>query len=38
MKHQGDLKWTDSTIWNNSGSDPAELYNKEGTLISRWED
>jgi competence protein ComEC len=33
----GDLQWTKANVWNNSESDPAELYN--GTvLIDRWDD
>jgi hypothetical protein len=26
-----------TTIWNNSSSDPAELYNDNGVLIDRFE-
>jgi len=33
----GDLHWSKSNIWNNSESDPAELYNG-ATLIDRWDD
>lgn len=34
----GDLVWTTANIWNNSKSDPAELYNAEGKLQSTWDD
>jgi competence protein ComEC len=33
----GDLQWTKANVWNNSESDPAELYNGT-TLIDRWDD
>jgi len=33
----GDLHWSKSNIWNNSESDPAELYNG-AMLIDRWDD
>jgi beta-lactamase superfamily II metal-dependent hydrolase len=29
----GDLFWTSANIWNNSESDPAELYDSQGILI-----
>ncbi len=31
----GDLKWTNSNMWNNDG-DPAELYNSAGKMISSY--
>lgn len=34
----GDLFWTKANMWNNSKSDPAEFYNAEGILQSRWDD
>lgn len=34
----GDLIWTTANMWNNSKHDPAELYNSEGELQSRWDD
>lgn len=34
----GDLVWTTANMWNNTKSDPAELYNAEGILQSRWDD
>lgn len=34
----GDLQWSAGNIWNNSSSDPAELYNASGVLIHRWDD
>lgn len=34
----GDIKWTTANIWNNSKSDPAELYNESGILVYRWND
>lgn len=30
---EGDLKWTNSNIWNNNG-DPGELYDNKGNLVS----
>ena len=30
----GDLKWTTSNMWNNSSSDPAQLYDSTGNLVS----
>lgn len=30
----GNLKWTTSNIWNNSSSDPAQLYDSTGNLVS----
>ena len=33
----GDLIWTSSSyIWNNSSSDPAQLYDSQGTLVSTY--
>ncbi len=37
-KATGDVKLTTSNIWNNSKSDPGELYNEVNELISRWDD
>lgn len=34
----GDLKWGKANVWNNSKPDPAELYDNQGNLISRFED
>ena len=34
----GDLVWTTANMWSNTKSDPAELYNAEGFLQSRWDD
>lgn len=34
----GDIQWSASNIWNNSKSDPAELYNGSGVLVDRWDD
>ncbi|MDQ0896303.1 MULTISPECIES: stalk domain-containing protein [unclassified Paenibacillus] len=31
------LLWTKSNIWNNTSSDPAELYDNEDTLVSSFE-
>lgn len=33
-KASGDLKWTSSYIWNNDSSDPAQLYDAQGNLVS----
>ena len=33
----GDLKWGKGNIWNNSKSDPAELYNSNGQLVDRFD-
>jgi len=33
-KATGDLKWTTSNIWNNDSSDPAQLYDSAGNLVS----
>lgn len=33
-KANGDLKWTSSYIWNNDSSDPAQLYDASGNLVS----
>jgi len=35
---KGDLHWTAKNVWNNSKSDPAELYDNMGNLIYRWND
>ena len=35
-KATGDLEWTTSNIWNNTGSDPAQLYNAAGNLVSSY--
>ena len=32
----GDLIWTGSYIWNNSSSDPAQLYDSQGSLVSTY--
>jgi hypothetical protein len=32
----GDLIWTGSYIWNNSSSDPAQLYDLQGSLVSTY--
>ncbi|CAM3951363.1 thermonuclease family protein [Paenibacillus alkaliterrae] len=32
------LEWGASNIWNNSESDPAELYNANNELVAVWED
>lgn len=32
------LQWGEENIWNNSESDPAELYNTFNELVSIWED
>lgn len=32
----GDLKWTSKNIWNNSESDPAELYDAKGMLVDSY--
>ncbi|NLN03280.1 MAG: hypothetical protein GX166_00415 [Clostridiaceae bacterium] len=34
----GDLIWTKANIWNNTSSDPAELYDNTGKLVSRYDD
>jgi hypothetical protein len=33
-KATGDLKWTTSYVWNNDSSDPAQLYDSAGNLVS----
>ena len=33
---RGDLFWTDGYIWNNSKSDPAQLYDYQGRLVSTY--
>lgn len=34
-----DIHWLEGRgIWNNSKSDPAELYNSNGLLVDRWDD
>lgn len=35
---EGDLIWGQGNIWNNSESDPGELYDNLGNLIHRYED
>ena len=30
------LVWTTKNVWNNSKSDPAELYDAQGTLVDRY--
>lgn len=37
-KANGDVKLTTSNIWNNSKSDPGELYNEKNELVSIWDD
>ena len=38
-KSEVDLLWEEgSGVWSNSKSDPASLYNEDGTLVSRYED
>jgi hypothetical protein len=37
LKDTGDFTMANTTIWNNSSSDPAELYNDNGVLIDRFE-
>lgn len=38
-KNQVDFHWLDGRgTWNNSDSDPAELYNVAGELVDRWDD
>ena len=32
----GDLIWSKSNMWNNSTSDPAQLYDAQGNLISTY--
>lgn len=32
----GGLFWTEAHVWNQSQSDPAELYNAAGELVDRW--
>lgn len=34
----GDLVWSKGYIWNNTSSDPAQLYDSTGTLISTHSD
>ena len=34
----GDLIWTTGYIWNNSSSDPAQLYDSNGKLVSSYTD
>ena len=34
----GDLNWGSTNIWNNTESDPGELYDDNGKLIYRFED
>ena len=35
---KGDLTWGSTNIWNNTESDPAELYDNNGKLIFTYED
>ncbi len=35
-KSTGDLKWTSKNVWNNDTSDPAELYDSAGNLVSSY--
>lgn len=35
-KEKGGLVWTKKNVWNNSESDPAELYNASGELVDRY--
>jgi hypothetical protein len=37
LKDTADFTMANTTIWNNSSSDPAELYNDNGVLIDRFE-
>jgi hypothetical protein len=37
LKGTSDFTMANTTIWNNSSSDPAELYNDNGVLIDRFE-
>lgn len=32
----GNLKWTTANVWNNDASDPAQLYDSAGNLISSY--
>lgn len=34
----GDLVWGEENVWNNSQSDPGELYDSHGNLVSKYED
>ena len=34
----GNLKWTNSNVWNNSSSDPAQLYDAQGNLVASYAD
>jgi len=38
LKGTADFTMANTTIWNNSSSDPAELYNNSGDLIDRYDD
>lgn len=38
LKGTGDFTMANTTIWNNSSKDPAELYDNSGELIDRYED
>jgi len=34
-----DIDWQEGRgVWNNSKSDPGELYDANGVLIDRWDD
>lgn len=35
---KGDLIWSKANIWNNSKSDPGELYDNNGNLVFRYDD
>lgn len=35
---KGDLLWGKNNIWNNSKSDPGELYDNNGNLVFRYDD
>ncbi|MCQ4923371.1 MBL fold metallo-hydrolase [Tissierella carlieri] len=37
-ERQGDLIWGSENIWNNSKSDPAVLYDKDGNEVFRFDD
>jgi hypothetical protein len=37
LKDTGDFTMANTTIWNNSSKDPAELYNDRGELVDRFE-
>lgn len=35
---KGDIKWQGRPVWNNSSSDPGELYDNKGNLVYRYND